>query len=774
MKMACHNSIKLVLRKKGVFAVLILSASGGFASDIAFSQEPEEPAVRILEEVVVTARRRVERLHDVPVSVTALDKEYIRTNTIMQIDDIQYHTPSMHITTNGPDSIEPRVSIRGISPLEARLTDDPSAPIYFSEVVLTPSAGSNLALYDLSAVEVLKGPQGTLFGRNSTAGALLVTPTIPGEQFGGFVDLILGNYGMHKVDFGVDVPVNDSFTLRLAGRHTERDGYQTNKNDLPRYRENYGKKIWNDNTKSVRLSALWNPLEGFKNTTIIEWGKKDALARANKAVLTGRPQFQDSVDRNLALTDPFDVRPSIIAPERVEHTFFANTTTWDTGVATLKNIIGYRKVKSYRMLDLDGMDIAIIESRPGGLGDRLDADQISNEFQFHGSTLDDRLDWLMGLYYYYMDGYTVQDNVNGGGQISEIYNKSKSYAVFGHVDYELRPDWTLSFGVRSSWDRRDIKLRQFGSVLSIPPRGVCGLADPEPDCSISDSESFDALTWNASLSYDYSDSLMIYGAIGTGYKSGGFNSRASTSDALSPFDEETIVNYELGVKGDWAINNWRVRSSTALYYMLYEDIQVSVSECIDLGQGGCSVVANKKNAGKARYQGAEAELTLVTPSGIRLGLTYAYVDPTYKKWDDMDNQGNYVDRADTIFNFQPEHEVGANLSYPIYMASDLGEIVLSANILWRDKMFLTAAPEVIAVPEWRSQVIHDSYHLINLRADWRDVQQTSIDLSLFVKNLENKTYVTSRADQLRDGRGLFWSEAYGEPRTYGVSLRYSF
>lgn len=602
----------------------------------------------------------------------------------------------------------------------------------------------------------------------------MVTPTIPGEQFGGFVDLILGNYGMHKVDFGVDVPVNDSFTLRLAGRHTERDGYQTNKNDLPRYRENYGKKIWNDNTKSVRLSALWNPLEGFKNTTIIEWGKKDALARANKAVLTGRPQFQDSVDRNLALTDPFDVRPSIIAPERVEHTFFANTTTWDTGVATLKNIIGYRKVKSYRMLDLDGMDIAIIESRPGGLGDRLDADQISNEFQFHGSTLDDRLDWLMGLYYYYMDGYTVQDNVNGGGQISEIYNKSKSYAVFGHVDYELRPDWTLSFGVRSSWDRRDIKLRQFGSVLSIPPRGVCGLADPEPDCSISDSESFDALTWNASLSYDYSDSLMIYGAIGTGYKSGGFNSRASTSDALSPFDEETIVNYELGVKGDWAINNWRVRSSTALYYMLYEDIQVSVSECIDLGQGGCSVVANKKNAGKARYQGAEAELTLVTPSGIRLGLTYAYVDPTYKKWDDMDNQGNYVDRADTIFNFQPEHEVGANLSYPIYMASDLGEIVLSANILWRDKMFLTAAPEVIAVPEWRSQVIHDSYHLINLRADWRDVQQTSIDLSLFVKNLENKTYVTSRADQLRDGRGLFWSEAYGEPRTYGVSLRYSF
>ncbi len=750
-------------------AVLGGALSTLFIAAPILAQQPGQQAR--LEEIVVTARRREERLQDVPITVNTFSGEYLRASGINNFDDVQYHTPAMNIVYNSADTIEPRIALRGIIPFESRLADDPSAPVYFSEVVLTPPTGLNLALYDLASVEVLKGPQGTLFGRNSTAGALLINPRLPGEEFGGFVDVALGNYNMHRVDFGVDVPVSDNFQVRLAGRQTERDGFQTNRNDQPGFERDFGKKLWNDNTKALRLSARWNITDDIENITVADWGRKTSRSRAAKAIATGLPPFEPNIDRNLALRNPHDVRISAVGPENVEHTFLANTTTWRLGDIILKNILGYRNSRSRRVFDLDGMDRIVIESAPGG-SDTAGADQYSIEFQALGTAMNERLDWVAGLYYYDMDGSATQNPVTQNGTLESVDYKSESYAIFAQGTYDFDNPWSLTLGARQSWDKRDIDLTTFHGTLT--PNPFCALLDSGPDCTLSNSESFDKATWHASLAYNFSDDVMAYATVGTGYKAGGFNSRASSSAALSPFEEETVLSYEIGLKAEWLMGSWQVRSNLSAYYMDYEDIQVAVSECLDLGGEFCQIVSNKKNAGEARYRGMELQFTVVPTDNLQLDIGYSHVDPKYKKWDDIDSQGNPIDRSDTLFPLQPDNEFNAALRYTIPLASDIGDLTLNANVVWRDDQVLTLDPNVLLDSRFRDVAIQKSYHLIDLRADWSSVMGSKFDLSLFVKNLEDKTHVVSRSDQLREGRNLFMAHIYGEPRTVGAAIRYSF
>lgn len=755
-------------------SLLSIAIAGASYAGGAFAQASDERMVR-LEEVVVTARRRAESLQDVPITINAFDEDYLRGHNVTSLDDIQSHTPSMHITYNSADTIEPRVAIRGVMPNEARLNNDPSAPMYFADVVMSPSTGTNLSLFDLSMLQVLQGPQGTLFGRNSTAGAILINPKLPGDYLGGFMEVTLGNYNMHQTDFGVDVPVSDRLQVRLAGRLHERDGYQTNRNDLPQDIGNYGKKLWDDNTKALRLSARWQPTDSVENVTIAEWSDKNSRARAGKAVVTGRPgSFEDAVERNNELDDPYDVRVNIIAPENVENIFASNTTTFDVGSISFKNILGYRKTRSFRKVDLDSMDIAVIQSRDDGSGDTTDADQFSNEFQILGTAFDEKLDWVIGAYYYLMDGTVIQNNANSGGQTEAGDQKSESYALFAQGSYSFNDRWSLTLGARQSWDKREVTISRFTGVTNNPPQGACSLSGAGADCKLSASSSFDSPTWNASLSYDISEDAMVYAAMGTGYKAGGYNLRASSSAELTPFDEETVTNYELGLKADWSIGNWQIRNSLSIYRMEFEDIQVSVGECIDLGGPVCTVVTVMKNAAEATYQGADLQMRILPSDSLELNLAYAYIDPEYTSWLDADSQGNVVDRSDRHFSFQPKHELNASIKYTLPVDPTVGTISIMGTIAWKDAHDLTFEKATLNDPRYSEYVKQDAYHVIDLRLDWNDMFGSAFDSSIFIANLEDKTRIVSVNEQVRDNRDLFVSHIYGEPRTFGASIRYSF
>lgn len=738
-------------------------------SPLAQAQPVEQ--VSRLEEVVVTARRREESLQEVPITINAFDEEFLRTHGVSDLDGLQMYTPAMAMTYNSGDTINPMITLRGVMRVEAKLVDDPSVPVYFSDVVMTPSAGLNLALFDVDSVQVLKGPQGTLFGRNSTAGAVLISPRLPDDELGGFVEGTVGNYGLFKTNFGVDVPLSDRFQVRLSGMTTERDGFQKNRNDLPEDRHNYGKRLWDDNTKAFRLSARWQVNDQLENVTSVEWGKKKARARASKAILTEIPSFQDSVDRNLELDDRYDVRVNIIAPENVEHTMASNITTWAGDKVTHKNILGYRKVRSFRQVDLDGMDASIIQSRRDGSGDSTKAEQFSNEYQMLGTAFDDRLDWVAGAYYYEMDGTEIINSASGGGRLEAADLKSTSYAVFAQGTYRFAEPWALTLGARQSWDEREIDLRKFGNV---PANPTCALSAAGPECTLSDSAKFDSTDWLISLAYDINDSTMVYGSIGTGYKSGGYSSRANDAATLAPFDKEKVISYEAGIKSDWSAGDWQFRGNLSVYRMDIEDLQVLQAGCIDIGGGLCDIVSTTKNAAKATHQGLEAQLNIIPSDNLVINVGYAYVDPEYKEWPDIDSEGNAIDRTDTIFWFQPDHEANASIQYTIPTSARVGTISIMSSISWRDSMYLTFAPETVRNPAWRKAATQDAYHIVDFRVDWKDVLSSNFDLSFFVNNLQNKKYVVSASDQLKENRGMFFSHIYGEPRTYGATVRYSF
>ncbi|TGD70193.1 hypothetical protein E4634_21325, partial [Mangrovimicrobium sediminis] len=211
------------LRLQCAVAALVAASAG--QAPAVFAQERGFVA---LEEVVVTARRRQELATDIPIAITAMNENFLREQNIGEIRDLGVHVPSLRVSAGGPGVNAPLITLRGQRPSEPLLTLDPAVPIYFAEVVMTPTDGTNLAMYDLSSVQ-----QGTLFGRNSTGGALILTPQAPGTEFGGYAEVKVGNYDLIQLEGAVDLPVSDTMQFRLSGRKLERDGYQSNVADLP-------------------------------------------------------------------------------------------------------------------------------------------------------------------------------------------------------------------------------------------------------------------------------------------------------------------------------------------------------------------------------------------------------------------------------------------------------------------------------------------------------------------------------------------------------------
>ncbi|WP_439134984.1 TonB-dependent receptor plug domain-containing protein, partial [Pseudomaricurvus sp.] len=261
--------------KKIVLTLTLSPLATAVQAQMDTSPASNQSSVRHIEEVVVTARRREESAQSVPIAVTALNAGKLKEFKINNLDDLQYFDPSLNVSASSGRPNAPVFSLRGIRPTEAIFGQDPTVAIYMADVVLSPAKASNQGMYDLQSVQVLKGPQGTLFGRNTTGGAILLTPQKPGDEFSGNVMAGLGSYGLMETEFGVDLPVSESFAMRLAGRVTDKDGYQENVAPGPFYGDERG----GGESYSGRLTAVWDINDNIQNDTIITWDKVDLNGR---------------------------------------------------------------------------------------------------------------------------------------------------------------------------------------------------------------------------------------------------------------------------------------------------------------------------------------------------------------------------------------------------------------------------------------------------------------------------------------------------------------
>lgn len=575
-------------------AAVATSAQAPMArADAATGSEPAA-APSNMEDIVVTARRREERLQRVPVSITAFSSQMILEKQITELRDLTRSTPGLVFTQSGSGP-NINVTLRGQtkSVVGAGL---PSVITYLNEVPL-PTYGSSLPTYDVSSLQVLKGPQGTYFGRNTTGGAILVYSNQPTYEFGGYGSVTYGSYNWLETEGAINVPVvTDKVSVRIAFNTVDRDGYTKNLSIKG--------KDWDDrNDRSGRISLLLEPFDGFRNVTVGDYLKVDTVGLSS-IVLTAlnaggarnpllaqfydcsaartvtaacnpaAPTAQNDVDIALARQKSVGIRAAFtdqlpISKYTVQG--ISNTSTLDLGGVTFKNIFGYRSVVFDSESNTDGLDIPLINSHF-----REDDRQLTDELQASGSLFADRLSWLVGGFYLKaspggvngraLEQFRTPATAIGAIPFGQTYYRDTSKAVFGQLIYDLSDvvsGLKLSGGLRQTWDKQALCAitNPYGQPR-IDENGCKGSAT-----SFRNSVKFDAATWTVGADFQATRDLFFYVTARKGYRGGGINSPqlAGTLIPYQYFRPEQIKDVEIGTKLDWHFADVTGRLNIALY-----------------------------------------------------------------------------------------------------------------------------------------------------------------------------------------------------------------
>lgn len=730
------------------------------------------------DEVVVTARRREESAQSVPIAVNAYSEEKLEDFRITKMEDLKTIAPSLSVSSASGRANSPVYSLRGVRPTEALYGQDPTVAIYFADAVLSPAKGSNLGMYDLGSVQVLKGPQGTLFGRNTTGGAVLLTPKRPGDRLGGEVTLSYGNYDRTETQFGLDLPVADNFKLRLAGRTVDSDGYQTNvaNNQLN------GEKLGGRRDRSGRVTAVWNISDAIENDTILTWdeahiaGRGHVLQAVNPASFSGAniatyyvplSQTLERAQQRSNNDIESDLKP--YADVRVWGVF--NTTTFDIGSdMTLKSILSYRDMDAFEATDLDGSAV---------LPPVVSSDQTSTlkhasyELQLLGKALDSRLDWVTGLYYYYEDGIEDSPGYNRGLRVLQSADMTNtSYSVFGQGTYHFNDQWSTTGGIRLNYDDKEMTIANrvvAGGVTTCTMFDADNVRLAPSACSVKSDASFSQPTGTVSIEYKPDNDMLFYVASRYGYRAGGFNARANRFAEREPFDQETVLDLELGAKIDWFVSDWQMRSNVAFYQQWYDDIQRTVG----VNSGGIPG-SSIQNAAKAEIFGIELDQTIAPTQNLTVTLSYVYTDPQYKSWK---NPTTGADLSSTPFPFTPKHAASITTAYtwPLGQAGAL-RFVAGAN--YQDDIWINAlqtSADIAAIPEsLHSTMQQSAYWLYDASVSWEKVMGGPIDITAFVKNITDEEYAVGGIQLYQNASVGISTKVFGDPRTYGLQLRYRF
>jgi iron complex outermembrane receptor protein len=707
-------------------------------------------------DIIVSARRREERLQDVPIAVTAIAGDDLNKQSVTQITDLSRVVPGLSATAGGFGGGVPRFNIRSQVQFEQLITLDPSVGIYFADVAQARAHGTNAAFFDLASVEVLKGPQGTLFGRNTTGGAIVITPKAPTDALGGYIDATLGNYATRIVSGALNIPLSgETLALRLSGRIAKHDGYT--------YSPYAHTGFDDENSQSWRASLLWKPTDSLRNLLIVngyharEHGTAFRLTNVlpGSTFATKAPQLltylADIGDRRLAGNEDPDSRT-------LTRTIgISNTTTLDVAGVTLKNIFGYRHVKNSNNLDFDGSPFFIYVAP-----ESIDEQQYSDEVQLLGKAFDDKLNWIVGGYYFRETGSETQrstitvvpqDIIRTGS----VRNESKSLFAQGTYDLGFVEGLSVTAGARYTWDDRSLQQVGFNLLANTCLSTVATL----PTClSPEFSKSFHALTYTVNLDWKFAPNQLIYVAHRRGYRSGGFNLRANTPAQFRPFDPEYVKDVEVGLKADWDIGGTKLRTNIAGYYQWYSDIQRSIT-FVDPATGILTV--SVVNAATAHVAGFEGEFRWLPIPNVEVSGNVAHSALRYSSFNQALAGGAVQDLSANRIGFSPEWTGGGSIRVTHPLIGSAGSLALQGDIYAQSKMQLAD----INVPFGTAA----GYTTLNFRLEWNGILNTGISAAGYLRNATNRNYFNGGFAIA--GLGPI-AKQYGQPRTFGIEVHVPF
>ncbi|WP_404478811.1 TonB-dependent receptor [Novosphingobium sp. BL-52-GroH] len=797
--------------------ILLLGAATtaclGCGTTIAYAQESAAAAGETaqddgLGEILVTARRTSERLQDVPVAVTAVGGEQLEALGIVQGQDLQRIAPSLTISPTVRGSASPQYGIRAQRAGTPTILIDPAVGVYFAEVGTSRAGGGNAVLHDLASVQILRGPQGTLFGRNTTGGAVLITPAAPTGDFAGYVQGQAGNLGLIDLEGMLNLPIGPTLSLRAAAKMTKRDGYT--------YNVLQNQRTDDIDSQSYRLSLRWAPNDVIESTTIgtylrvRENGTGLKLGAVDTTVLAGVTAPLGPLlvaDFNSQPRDFYSYNGAIALRNNQDIYGIQNITSIDLGGGFgVKNIIGYKDFKNDYCFNTAGSAVHVVA--PCGT---QTTEQFSDELQFTFSS--DRIDLIGGLFYFRESGNdsNIQTQLaalaginpanspppaNRGFQDFDAVNTS--YSLFFHAEVEAAEWLSFAGGIRFTHDDREVTWHNIDEVrvpagtnnrvfrcrLSSVTNGSLDNTTPDRNlCSYSASTSFEEPTWDVSVKFKASDKMQAYFAHRHGYRSGGFPTSPNNVAVSSPFLPEKIDDIEFGLKTEFDLLGGPARFNAAAYYGWYTNIQRSTSGAVQLAPPPAApvLVGLTTNASQGDIYGAELEFEWRPATNLDIRLNYARTETDYTRYTDIyavAGVPTVVDISDIDFTFAPKHQFNGSLTYRLPVAESVGEPSITVSQYVQssfgtsDTATANCGPNGLYRPCLTRNSRLPGYALTGIRAEWKRVMGSDVDLAVFVNNLFDKQYKTFSTN-LQNVFGVR-GDAVGAPRTAGFSLRYSF
>lgn len=726
-----------------------------------------------LQSIQVTATRRSEDLLDVPISANVISPGLLKEANLRDFNNIQYVEPSLNVLNFSGTS---RLTLRGQGGFDPGAS--PAVVGYFNEVPMPitggPISGAIMAggFYDLENIQVLKGPQGTLFGRNTTGGAILFTTQRPTNEFGGYVEQTIGNYDNRATEFAINVPVvDDKLLVRLSGRRHTRDGY-TWTLGTPSHPE--GLDLDNANSWSTRLSVTLKPVEGVQNDTIVE----RYVSRTNNVsgmfgyvVPHGSLQFMyPSVDFNALIAQqqalgertqlPINVDPF----NKMSHTAISNISSIAfNDNLTLRNVFGYYLSNTSLVFDGDGTPVEIYEF-PLSYPRATKRTQLTEELQLLGTSLDGKLEWVAGGFMLHQPKsdpdlmtYTVFGGSKFGATLTSTgISGADSRAAYGQGTYDMS-SWVrnlkLTLGVRKSWDQ------QFG--MGLPKQSVCLVETENPKCYMSNS----ATNWTVALTYAPTDNRTYYASVRRGYRSGGINSVADEVPGLpATYPPEYVTAWELGFKTRGRLAGMPARMSVAAYYQDY--VNIHHNRTVVLPDKSTRIIAS--SGATAEMFGMDFDASISPLRGLQLGASFSWINLAYRHFDPTLTPLEVATIKQGKINYRPRFKYDAFARYSVPLANSMGDLAFYAGWSWQAHNGFNNPPGTVFDP----YTMRDSVGMLNLSADWNNVGFKPIDISFYVTNATDRLV---RNGQLTVAKQMgFSTYNYLPPRMFGLSVRYRF
>ena len=651
-----------------------------------------------LEEITVTARRREESLYAVPVAVTALSPGDIRARGIQTAEDLQNYVPSLNVSSSVTRD-DYTFSLRGMGPTGgsgpgAVLAGGGTGVVTYFADVPTSGAGPGL-FYDLESVQVAAGPQGTLFGKNTTGGAVLFVPKKPVNDFEGSVEYGMGDYNMKTATAVVNVPlVDDKVLLRVAGQFLDRDGFTIDRGPFFAGKDYDNRDYW-----ALRASLLLRPFDNLENTTIFSAlhsegnGDGFVLTAVNSA-----GAFGSLLSPLLAAQQASGIRSTSLSANEIDRRYndgVINTTRWSISEQwQFKNIFSYQVQKWRNSEDVDGTSLVLDDLVPVGQGWHTQVGTYTEEPQIQGAALDEHLKITAGAYY--EDGhnlapqpYQVQVAL-GNFLINQIdqSNAERSRGLYAQTTYDFGGIYSsldglkLTTGYRYTWDNYSYGIASFS-----PSEGNACLTSsgtyPESNCAFSSSGQSGGSSWTLGLDYQLPVAL-VYIRSGRGYVPGGFNpSFGFTPGGVDTpqfrFAPESVIDVELGIKSQFDIAGAPAQVTADIFHSDYTNIQRYVSEVLPGG-----IASNfTANASEAEIEGFEFQGSIAPAPGLTFTATYSYNHGKYTKID----PAAAPSLVGVPFAYLPENKASLGATYKLPLAETAGEYALGLFYSYQSRFF---------------------------------------------------------------------------------------